>query len=74
MPQLHTYLTDSEAARLQSEAQARGLSVSKLIAEKLRAKTSGGWPAGFFEEVVGSWTDEPLERPEQGDYERRPEL
>ena len=30
-----------------------------------------GWPAGFFEEVIGGWVGEPLERPDQGEYEIR---
>lgn len=25
-----------------------------------------GWMPGFFEEVIGGWVGEPLERPEQG--------
>lgn len=32
------------------------------------------WPAGFFEEVIGGWHGEPLERPEQGEYEQRIEI
>lgn len=30
-----------------------------------------GWPAGFFQEVIGGWVGEPLERPDQGEYEIR---
>jgi LPS sulfotransferase NodH len=74
MPQLHTYLSDAEANRLRAEAQSRGLTVSKLIAEKLRATGQQGWPKGFFEDVIGSWSDESIERPSQGDYETRPEF
>ncbi|QLE58794.1 hypothetical protein [Nostoc sp. TCL26-01] len=33
-----------------------------------------GWMPGFFEEVIGGWVGEPLERPEQGDYEIREQL
>ncbi len=33
-----------------------------------------GWPLGFFEKTFGSFKDEPLERPEQGEYEQREEL
>jgi hypothetical protein len=35
---------------------------------------SRGWQPGFFEEVIGSWEGEPLERPEQLPYEVREEL
>jgi hypothetical protein len=41
---------------------------------KLAALESKGWQPGFFEEVIGSWQGEPLERPEQLPYEIREEL
>jgi hypothetical protein len=34
----------------------------------------GGWMPGFFEEVVGGWVGESLERAEQGEYEIREPL
>ncbi|MCG6134815.1 MAG: hypothetical protein MET45_09135 [Nostoc sp. LLA-1] len=42
----------------------------------LQQKTpeQSGWIPGFFEEVIGGWVGEPLERPEQGDYENREQL
>ncbi|UKO96237.1 hypothetical protein [Nostoc sp. UHCC 0870] len=33
-----------------------------------------GWMPVFFEEVIGGWVGEPLERPEQGEYETREHL
>ncbi|MGK7915838.1 MAG: hypothetical protein AB4038_09860 [Prochloraceae cyanobacterium] len=33
-----------------------------------------GWPAGFFDSVIGTCADDPIERPEQGEYEIREEL
>jgi hypothetical protein len=39
-----------------------------------REAASARWPAGFFEEVVEGWKDEPLERPSQGGFEHRDEL
>lgn len=33
-----------------------------------------GWSPGFFENVVGSWEGEPLERPPQLPFEIREEL
>ncbi|MBD6619696.1 hypothetical protein FNW02_28735 [Komarekiella sp. 'clone 1'] len=33
-----------------------------------------GWPPGFFEDVIGGWVGEPLERLEQGEYETREPL
>lgn len=35
---------------------------------------SRGWLPGFFENVIGSWEGEPLERPTQLPYEVREEL
>jgi len=35
---------------------------------------SRGWLPGFFENVIGSWQGEPLERPTQLPYEVREEL
>ncbi len=35
---------------------------------------SNGWPAGFFRQTAGAWLGEPLERPEQGEFEKRDEL
>jgi hypothetical protein len=32
------------------------------------------WLPGFFEEVIGGWVGEPLERPEQGEFETREQL
>ena len=32
------------------------------------------WMPGFFEEVIGGWAGEPLERPEQGEFETRETL
>jgi hypothetical protein len=32
------------------------------------------WMPGFFEEVIGGWAGELLERPEQGEFEMRETL
>lgn len=31
---------------------------------------ANGWPLGFFEETVGAWAGEPLEREPHGEYEQ----
>ncbi len=41
--------------------------------EKVTPKQRG-WMPGFFEEVIGGWVGEPLQRPEQGEYETREQL
>jgi hypothetical protein len=33
-----------------------------------------GWPVGFFEDTYGSFADDPLRRPEQGDAQEREAL
>ncbi|MBD2681731.1 MULTISPECIES: DUF2281 domain-containing protein [Nostoc] len=44
--------------------------------DKIKHPTPKGkaWMPGFFEEVIGGWVGEPLERPEQGEYETREAL
>ncbi len=75
MPQLHFYVSDELAATLRERARARSVSLSRLVAEIVRREVSAGWPASFFEDVVGGWeADDPLERPEQGDVEERDAL
>lgn len=75
MPQLHLYVPDHVADAVRAQAQARGLSVSAYLAEIVRRDAGrGGWPAGFFEEVVGGWKGEALARPPQGRFERRDRL
>ncbi len=74
MAQLHLYVRDDIAAEVQRRAQAAGVSVSKYLARLVTERTSRAWPAGWFDDVPGSWCGEPLERPEQGAYESRQEL
>ncbi len=74
MPQVHTYLPQAIAAKLRSRAAARGLSLSRYLAQILSREVEEGWPPGFFETVVGGWRGEPLQRPDQGELEPRDEL
>jgi hypothetical protein len=71
MPQLHCYVSEPLAKKVQQRAQAAGLSTSRYIAELLKREVEAGWPDGFFEEVVGSWQGERLERAAQGQFESR---
>lgn len=43
-------------------------------ASSVATPSEQGWPAGYFEQVPGSITDETFVRPPQGDYEKRLEL
>ncbi len=74
MPQLHLYVPDETAAQVAARAKARGISVSKLLAEMVHREIARGWPDGFFEEVVGGWLGEPLQRPPQLSFEERDQL
>ena len=70
MPQLHCYVPDDLAKRLQEKAQQAHLSVSKYLALLIKKEVENQWPEGYFE-LFGSWQGDPLERPPQGDYEQR---
>jgi hypothetical protein len=74
MPQLHLYVSDKLAAEVEQRAKRHGLSVSRYLAEVVRRDVVTEWPQDFFEEVVGGWVGEPLERPPQGEIEARQDL
>lgn len=71
MPQLHFYIPQDLADRIQQEAQAAQKSVSSYLAELVKREMAPSWPEGFFEDVVGGWQGENLQRPPQGEYEER---
>jgi len=74
MAQLHCYVPDPVAERLQEKAQKVGLSVSRYLGDLIKRDVKPVWPEGYFENVIGGWQGESLERPEQGIYETRQEL
>lgn len=74
MPQIHFYVPKDLASRISDRAHSAGMSTSKYVAELVKRDLSAGWPEGFFEEVVGGWKGEPLERPAQGQAETREPL
>lgn len=71
MPQLHAYVPRPLAARIAARAKARGVPVSRYLAELIRRDVNLGWPGDFFERVVGGWKGEPLRRAPQGRPEER---
>ncbi|MGD2158055.1 MAG: hypothetical protein PVG32_14360 [Anaerolineales bacterium] len=71
MPQLHLYVSDDLAEKIKHEAQAADMSVSRYIANLVKREVFNDWPEMFFEEVVGGWVGDPLQRPPQGEFERR---
>ncbi len=40
----------------------------------VQRKEKHGWPPGYFERTAGSLADDPIERPPQGEYEKRDTL
>jgi len=70
MPQVHCYLNETLAKRLQEKAQRQHISVSKYLAGLVEKDVGNQWPEGFFETVFGGWEGE-LVRPEQGEFEER---
>ena len=71
MPQLYTYVPKSLAARVTARAKARGVAVSRYLADLIRHDVELGWPDGFFDRVVGGWKGTPLRRAPQGRPEDR---
>ena len=65
------YFYVSKGRPKQIREEAKNLSVSKCVAEAVQRETHPGWPEGYFEQVVGKWQGEPLERPEQLPFEER---
>jgi len=74
MPQLHTYVPARLAARLVARAHARGVPVSRYLADLIRRDVDRGWPDEFFARAVGGWQGRPLRRPPQGRLEEREAL
>lgn len=69
--QLHFYVPDELGEEIRRRAQARGIPLSRYLVELVQRELGGGWPSGYFDEVVGQWEGEALERPPQGEPERR---
>lgn len=61
MAQIPFYLPDPVARELAKRAKARGMSVSRLLAELVRGEIPEGWPEGFFDRE-----DEPDGVPPEG--------
>ena len=70
MPQLHCYVQDELAKKLQDKAQQAHLSVSKYLSLLIEKEVDSQWPEGYFERL-GGWEGDTLERPDQGEYEQR---
>ena len=70
MSQLHCYVADDIADKLKKKAEASHLSVSKYLSLLVRHDVESQWPDDYFQ-CFGAWQGDELERPAQGDYEKR---
>lgn len=73
MTQLYCEVPEPLARRVEKKAGEVHLSVSEYLAKLIERDVGSEWPEGYFESVVGCWQGD-LERPEQGEYEKRLEL
>lgn len=73
MAQLHCYVSDEIAEKLDRKAKNAHLSTSKYLANLIKKEIGARWPKDYFD-TFGSWEGAPLERPDQGEYEPRQEL
>ena len=62
MPQMHLYVAKDVADEVKRRAEARGVSTSRYLADLVTREVADEWPSGFFEEVIGGWVGEPLDR------------
>ena len=70
MPQLHCYVKEELADKLQEKARHANLSTSKYLALLVEKEVQSQWPEGYFD-LFGSWNGGALERAPQGEYENR---
>ena len=73
MAQLHCYVPDKIADQFVQKAKQAHISTSKYLALLVKKEIGHEWPKNYFD-LFGSWEGEPLERPEQGNYEKRVDL
>ena len=74
MAQLYCYVPDPIALKVEQKAQTAGLSVSRYLAELIKRTVAPEWPEHYFEQIVGGWSGEILERPAQLSFDTRDEL
>ena len=56
MGQVTIYLDDETEKQARNAAQAKGVSLSKWVAEKVQRGARAAWPASV-RELAGKWTD-----------------
>lgn len=71
MAQLHFYVSDDIAKKIQNKAEQAHLPVSRYLAELVKRETGQQWPDGYFEQVFETGDPEHLKRTAQGKLETR---
>ncbi len=71
MAQLHFYVSDEIAKKIQNKAEQAHLPVSRYLAELVKREACQQWPEGYFEQVFGTGDPEHLKRITQGKLETR---
>jgi hypothetical protein len=74
MTPLEIELPDEVAVEVRRRAEDRGLSVSGFVTELVEREVGKGWPEGFFDEVLGGWRGEDIQRPAHLPLEVREEI
>ena len=71
MAHVNIYLDDELLQKVRTAAEVEHTSLSSFIRSRLEESLAkkAEWPDGYFENVVGSLSDEELERPPQPDFE-----
>jgi hypothetical protein len=72
--QLHCYVPDKVARKIQRKAEQAHLSVSRYLAELVKRDAMNEWPEGYLEQVLGQWQGGPLEREVEGEIESRMQI
>ena len=73
MPQLHCYVPDTIAKQIKNKAKHAHVPVSQYLALLVKKDIKNEWPADYFK-LFGSFHDDPLKRPDQGQLEIREKL
>lgn len=70
--QLDTRVGDDGILKLELPLELANADLEVLVV--IQRKEKRGWPPGYFDRTAGALTDDPIERPPQGEYEERDAL
>lgn len=66
MPQISLYIDEATLKKVENAARKNRISISKWVAQQLRARLEAVYPANFSD-LFGSISDDSFKRPEQAD-------